>query len=102
MNLPGLDRDTGVITRPGSAIDTEGNPTQVLTPVLTVAGTWGSPSYRDLARAAQAGQVIDAVFATPAADIRIGDLVETRGKTYSVVTVADTRFHIRVGLRLFE
>lgn len=102
VTLPGLTDDTVVVSRPGTALDAEGNPTKALTPVLTTAGTWGSPSYRDIARAAQGGQVIDAVVAMATADVRVGDRVSVRGKDYTVTTVADTRFHIRVGLRRVE
>lgn len=100
--LPGLDHDTVVVKRPGSAVDAEGNPTKALTTVLTTLGTWGSPSYRDISRAQQAGQVIDAVVAMETADVRVGDRVNVRSKDYTVTTVADTRFHIRLGLRRVE
>jgi len=102
MTLPGLDRDPVTVARPGTALDAEGNPSLALTTVLTTVGTWGSPSYRDIARAQQGGQVVDAVVATATADIRINDRVIVRGKTYTVETVHDTRFHMRLGLRQVE
>lgn len=102
VTLPGLDHDTVVVKRPGSALDAEGNPTNALTTVLTTVGTWGSPSYRDLARAQQGGQQIEAVVAMATADVRVNDRVTVRSKDYTVVTVADTRFHIRLGLRRVE
>lgn len=100
--LPGLADDTLVVQRPGQAVDAEGNPTKVLTTVLTTSGTWGSPSYRDIARAQQAGQVIESVVAMETADVALGDRVTVRGKDYEVVTVHDTRLHMRVGLRRVE
>jgi hypothetical protein len=102
VTLPGLDHDAVVVKRPGTAVDAEGNPTKALTTVLTTVGTWGSPSYRDVARAQQGGQVIDAVVAMETADVRIGDRVTVRTKDYTVTTVADTRFHMRLGLRRVE
>jgi hypothetical protein len=100
--LPGLDRDEVVVKRPGAAVDAEGNPTQALTTVDTIRGTWGSPSYRDLLRATQAAQAIDAVVASVSTVPRMGDRLEVRGKAYSVVTVADARFHFRYGVRRVE
>lgn len=100
--LPGLEDDTVVIKRPGSALDAEGNPTLALTTVDTIAGTWGSPSYRDVVRATQAGQVIDGVVATTSTVPRLDDVLEVRGKAYKVTTVADTRFHYRYGIRRIE
>lgn len=100
--LPGLDRDDVVVKRPGTAVDAEGNPTLVLTTVLTTVGTWGTPSYRDIARAQQGGQIIDAVVAMATADVRVGDRVTVRSKDYTVTTVADARFHMRVGLTRVE
>lgn len=97
--LPGLDRDSVVVKRPGAAVDTEGNPTEALTTIGTIAGTWGSPTYRDVARAQQSGQVVDAVIATASATPQLGDFLTARGKTGRVVTVADTRFHYRYGIR---
>lgn len=100
--LPGLDHDAVVVKRPGSAVDAEGNPTEALTTVETIAGTWGSPSYRDIARAQQHGQVVDAVVASSSTTPQLGDLVVVRSKTWRVVTVADTRLHYRYGVRAVE
>ena len=97
--LPGLDRDSVVVKRPGAAVDAEGNPTEALTTIGTITGTWGSPTYRDIARAQQHGQVIDAVVASHSATPQLGDVLVVRSKTYRVETVADTRFHNRYGVR---
>lgn len=102
VTLPGLARDSVVVQRPGQAVDAEGNPTEVLTTVLTTVGTWGSPAYRDVLRAQQAGQEIDAVVAMATADVRLGDVVTVRGKSYKVNGVADTRLHMRLFLRKVE
>lgn len=101
--LPGLEDYTVVVKRPNAtAVDSEGNATDALTTVGTIAGTWGSPSYRDIARAQQHGQAIDAVVASSSATPQLGDLVVVRSKTWRVVTVADTRLHYRYGVRAVE
>ena len=105
MSLPGLARDTVVVKRPGAAVDAEGNPTKVLTSVSTAAGTWGSPKYRDLQRAAQLGQQIDAVVAydlNVAPDVHVGDQVTVKGKVHTAVAVGDTQLTRRVLLRRSE
>lgn len=100
--LPGLEDDAVVVKRPGTALDAEGNPTMALTTVGTIAGTWGSPSYRDIARATQAGQMVDGVVATTSAVPHLDDVLEVRGKAYKVTTVGDARFHYRYGIRRIE
>lgn len=102
MTLPGLARDVVVIKRPGATVDAEGNPVEALATVSTTTGTWGSPSYQDLNRAAQLGMVIDAVIAMPTSDVRLGDIVTVRSKDYRAVAIADTRTHQRVFLRRAE
>lgn len=100
--LPGLSRDTILIKRPGADVDDEGNPTEVLSTVTAVSGTWGSPSYQDLSRAAQAGMVIDAVVATSSTELRLGDTVVVHDDEYRAIAIANARTHRRVFLRRAE
>lgn len=100
MSHPGLTRDAVTVRRPGAATDAEGNPTAVPAVVTMTRGTWGSPSARDLSRAAQRGQSIDAVVALASTvDVQAGDLVDVRGETWTAVGVVDARIHKRVLLR---
>jgi hypothetical protein len=104
VSLPGLTRDAVVISRPDTTVDAEGIPTPTYATIIDGAGTWGSPSYSDLARAEQAGQQVDAVLAmpTPTVEVRPGDRVTVRGDAYDVVSVADARTHTRLFLRRSE
>ncbi len=97
--LPGLSRDTATLKRPGAAVDAEGNPTNALSTIAAVEGTWGRPSHRDHLVAGQRSQTLDAVFATASEAAQLGDVLNVRGNDYEVVAIADARFHQRLFLR---
>lgn len=100
MTLPGLDRDVATLKRRADTVDDEGTSTGAYSEVWTGRGTWGSPRNRDLERAAQRGEQLDAVFAVSSAvDAELGDLLTVRSADWDVVGVQDVRLHQRLLLR---
>jgi hypothetical protein len=92
--------DTATINRPGSASDSEGNPTKVLSPIWTGSGYLGLPSASERQIAAQLGQRLDAVFSMPVEDISLGDQVTVRDKTYKVIASEDRRVRLALYLQV--
>lgn len=92
--------DPAEINRPGSASDTEGNPTKVLSPIWAGSGYLGLPSASERQIAAQLGQRLDAVFSMPIEDINLGDQVTVRGRTYKVIASEDRRVRLALYLQV--
>lgn len=100
MSLPGLARDTATLSRRADTVDDEGSPSGSYSELWEGRGTWGSPRSRDLERAAQRGEQIDAVFAVQDGPLpELGDRLTTRGEDWEVVGVQDVRTHARWFLR---
>lgn len=97
---PGLTRDDVSLQRAAGGVDAEGNPAGALAAAVTMRGTWGTPGQVEQATADARGQQLDAVLAmTTGQDVRLGDQVTVRGKTYVVIAVVDTQIHSRYWLR---
>lgn len=103
MTLPGLDMHEVTIEERADTVDSEGTPTGTWSQVWAGRGTWGSPTTRDIERAAQQGQVLDAVLALPSnATANLGDRANVRGSAWRIVGVMDVRIHKRLMLQRSE
>lgn len=101
--LPGLARDTFIVTRKSNAVDDEGNAWGTMETVGTFTGSWGTPRAVDLAVAARRGEQIDAVVATASyLNAKPDDRIESlQGRSWTVVGVEPLPgvAHVRVMLR---
>lgn len=97
---PGLTRDDVSLQRASAGVDAEGNPAGTLGAPVTMRGTWGTPAQAELTAADARGEQLDAVLAMATGqDVRLGDQVTVRGRTYVVVAIIDTQVHSRYWLR---
>lgn len=95
--------DTAEVSRAGSAVDSEGNPTDVLTAVGTLPGRAVTPTADELAVAAQAGQRLAAIFKTAVdADVEEADIVNLNSQQWRVVAVNRRRFSTHLHLAAID